>query len=176
MVHGFAKQSGGHMTIYSEVGHGSTFRLYFPRAQRSGTAKDPIGSPGDERIGGEETILVVEDEAAVRESATALLRKLGYTVLEAGNGQEAIAIADGGAAIDLLFTDMIMPGGMTGRALAQELGKRRPGMRVLYCSGYTDSAIAHQGRLDEGVVLLQKPYKRRDLARKVRKVLDEPVR
>jgi CheY-like chemotaxis protein len=175
MVHGFAKQSGGHMTIYSEVGRGSTFRLYFPRVQRSEVAKDPIGLPDDERVGGRETILVVEDEAAVRESATALLRKLGYAVLEAGNGQEAIAIADGGAAIDLLFTDMIMPGGMTGKALALQLGRRHPGMRILYCSGYTDSAIAHQGRLDEGAALLQKPYRRRDLARKVRKVLDEPA-
>ena len=176
MVHGFVKQSGGHMTIYSEVGRGSTFRLYFPRAQQAGAGKNPADLPSRELVGGHETVLVVEDEPAVRESTTTLLKNLGYAVLEARNGPEAIAIADGAATIDLLFTDMIMPGGMTGKALAEELAKRRPGLRVLYCSGYTESAIGHQGRLEEGFSLLQKPYRRRDLARKVREVLDEPAR
>jgi PAS domain S-box-containing protein len=172
MVYGFAKQSGGHLTIYSEVGHGSTFRLYFPRTRQPAMAKKIIPLLSGEPVGGHETILVVEDESAVRQSAIALLRTLGYSILEASGGEEALAIAERGDHIDLLFTDIIMPGGMTGRTLAQEMQKRRRGLRVLYCSGYTANAISHQGRSDENTLLLQKPYKRRDLARMVREVLD----
>ncbi len=170
MVYGFAKQSGGHLTIYSEVGHGSTFRLYFPRSRLPAAARKAGLAATGEAVGGDEVILVVEDEIGVRESATALLSKLGYKILAAGKGEEALALVDRGAHIDLLFTDIVMPGGMTGKALAQEMRKRRPGIRVLYCSGYSANAIAHQG--EERAELLQKPYKRRDLARKVREVLD----
>ena len=119
---------------------------------------------------------MVEDEAAVRESAVATLAGLGYKVLEAGNGRDALALAATGPAIDLLFTDVVMPGGMSGQALVDELRKSRSGLRVLYCSGYTENAILQQGRLNGGIGLLQKPYRRNDLARKVRAILDGPNR
>ena len=172
MVFGFAKQSGGHMTIYSEIGHGSTFRLYFPRSRQAAAARKASPLISGELVGGHETILVVEDESAVRESAIALLKKLGYSILEASAGEEALAIAGRGEHIDLLFTDVIMPGGMTGRTLVQQMRRRYPGLRILYCSGYTANAIAHQNHYDENTILLQKPYKRRELARKVREILD----
>src|SRR5579871_15446 len=172
MVYGFAKQSGGHMNIYSEVGQGTTVRLYFPRARVATAEAVPANTGRDTLPGGHETILVVEDEAAVRESAVATLTGLGYKVLEAGNGRDALALVAGGAGIDLLFTDVVMPGGVSGQALAQELRRSRPGLRVLYCSGYTQNAILQQNRLNGDTGLLQKPYRRHDLARKVRAILD----
>ena len=176
MVYGFAKQSGGHMNIYSEVGVGTTVRLYFPRARAAIADAAPAGAGRDAAPGGNETILVVEDEAAVRELAVATLTGLGYKVLEAANGRDALALTAATPAIDLLFTDVVMPGGMGGQALAEELRKSRPGLRVLYCSGYTENAILQQGRLNGDTGLLQKPYRRHDLARKVRAILDGPSR
>jgi CheY-like chemotaxis protein len=172
MVYGFAKQSGGHMNIYSEVGQGTTVRLYFPRASAATVEAAPASAGRDTVPGGHETILVVEDEAAVREAAVATLTGLGYKILEAASGRDALAIAADGLAIDLLFTDVVMPGGMSGHTLAQELRKSRPGLRVLYCSGYTENAILQQNRLNGDTGLLQKPYRRHDLARKVRAILD----
>jgi PAS domain S-box-containing protein len=176
MVYGFAKQSGGHMNIYSEVGQGTTVRLYFPRARFATAEAAPARAGRDMVPGGRETILVVEDEAAVRESAVATLTGLGYKVLEAANGRDALALAAGGLAIDLLFTDVVMPGSMSGQVLVQELRKTRPGLRVLYCSGYTENAILQQGRLNGDTGLLQKPYRRLDLAQKVRAILDGTTR
>jgi PAS domain S-box-containing protein len=172
MVFGFAKQSGGHMNIYSEVGKGTTIRLYFPRARGTETDMAPMGADRAAIPRGCETVLVVEDEPAVRETAVQILKSLGYTVLEAANGPQALAMMESGPGIDLLFTDVVMPGGIGGQALAEELIKRRPGLRVLYCSGYTENAFLQQGRLGAGEGLLQKPYRRRDLARKVRAILD----
>jgi len=172
MVHGFAKQSGGHMAIYSEVGHGTTVRLYFPQTAVALEKNESAIAGPPEVPRGRETILVVEDNPAVRQTAADMLRSLGYIVLEAGDGSEALAVAKGDRKIDILFTDVIMPGGMTGPTVAKELRAQRPGLRVLYTSGYTENAFVHQGKLDEGVELLQKPYRRQALAQKIRAVLD----
>jgi CheY-like chemotaxis protein len=118
--------------------------------------------------GGTEAILIVEDDPLVRTYVTARLKNLGYQTLEASNAAEAIAIADGGAQFDLLFTDVIMSGSMNGRQLADEMARRRPGIKVLFTSGYTENAIVHHGRLDPGVLLLAKPYRNAELARMVR--------
>jgi CheY-like chemotaxis protein len=169
MVYGFAKQSGGHVKLYSEVGHGTTIKLYLPRADV--VAAESATVVGKE-CGGSETVLVTEDDDMVRSHVALMLRELGYTVIVSSNGPEALAIIDSGVPFDLLLTDVIMPGGMTGRALAEEATKRRPGLKVLYMSGYSENAIVHHGRVDAGVHLLRKPYRRSELALKVRQVLD----
>jgi PAS domain S-box-containing protein len=170
MVYGFVKQSGGHIKLYSEQGYGTTFRLYLPQAeaQPAPIASGP-SNPGIE--GGNETILVVEDDPLVRTYVNAQLQSLGYNTLSAANGAEALAIADSGQAFDLLFTDVIMPGGLNGRQLAAEMSKRRPSLKVLFTSGYAENAIIHHGRLDAGVLLLAKPYRKLDLARMLRTAL-----
>jgi PAS domain S-box-containing protein len=171
MVYGFVKQSGGHIKVYSEEGHGTTFKLYLPRAS---SQAEPIAEELHESAidGGTETILVVEDDALVRGSVTTLLQNLGYKTLSAANAAEALAIADGGAQFDLLFTDVIMPGKMNGRQLAEEMAKQRPSLKVLFTSGYTENAIIHHGRLDPGVLLLAKPYRNVELARMLRSALE----
>jgi len=170
MVYGFVKQSGGHIKIYSEEGHGTTVRLYLPPAVVEDSVPAPLPVPIPS---GHETILVVEDDALVRDFVVAQLRTLGYAPIAAANGLEALACVRSGAAFDLLFTDVIMPGGISGRDLADEIEKLRPGTRVLYTSGYTDNAINHHGRLDEGVLLLSKPYRKSELARLVRVALGD---
>jgi PAS domain S-box-containing protein len=167
MVYGFVKQSGGHIKIYSEQGHGTTIRLYLPPA-RGEVAAAPLAAPIS---GGTEIIFVVEDDALVRNFVIAQLHSLGYSTIAAPDSRAALAEVERGEPFDLLFTDVIMPGGMTGRELADEVTKRRPGTRVLYTSGYTDNAIVHHGRLDEGVLLLTKPYRRSELAQMVRQAL-----
>src|SRR5207237_7117963 len=119
-------------------------------------------------------ILVVEDDRLVREYVLAQLQNLGYSVIAAANGAEALALTDQGARPDLLFTDVIIPGGMNGREVADEAVRRWPSLKVLFTSGYTESAIVHHGRLDPGVLLLAKPYRKTDLARMIRKALDDP--
>jgi CheY-like chemotaxis protein len=173
MVFGFVKQSGGHIKLYSEEGHGSTFKIYLPRAgAEAGEPESPaVKAP---LLAGNETILVVEDDAIVRASVKAQLESLGYKVLLTNNAQEALALIDDGAAFDLLFTDVIMPGPMNGRRLAEAAAKRRGELKVLFTSGYTENAIVHHGRLDQGVLLLPKPYRKSDLARMVRKALAIP--
>ena len=168
MVYGFVKQSGGHIRIYSEEGHGTTIKLYLPPALGVVEAAPP---PATTEARGTETILVVEDDTLVRNFVTAQLQNLGYRTLSAADGPTALAQIKNGEAFDLLFTDIVMPGGMTGRQLAEEAEKLRPGLRVLYTSGYTDDAVAHHGRLDEGVLLLTKPYRRAQLAKMVREAL-----
>jgi signal transduction histidine kinase/CHASE3 domain sensor protein len=168
MVYGFVKQSGGHIKIYSEQGHGTTIRVYLPPARGDADAATPAASSV---AGGHETIMVVEDDALVRNFVVAQLHGLGYKTIDAADSRAAMAHVENGAPFDLLFTDVIMPGGMTGRQLADEITKRRPGMKVLYTSGYTDNAIVHHGRLDEGVLLLTKPYRRTQLAQMVRRAL-----
>jgi PAS domain S-box-containing protein len=170
MVYGFVKQSGGHIKVYSEIGHGTTFKLYLPRAEGFGEqiAAESM-APGIE--GGNETILVVEDDPLVRAYVNAQLQSLGYKTLSAATGAEALAIVDSGAAFDLLFTDVIMPGRLNGRQLATEVMQRCPSLKVLFTSGYTENAIIHHGRLDSGVLLLAKPYRKLDLARMLRVAL-----
>jgi CheY-like chemotaxis protein len=168
MVYGFVKQSGGHIRIYSEVGHGTTIKLYLPPAEGQAESAPAPAAP---LTPGNETIMVVEDDALVRNFVTAQLQSLGYRTLAAADGPAAMAMTENGQPFDLLFTDVIMPGGMTGRQLAEEVAKRRPGMKVLYTSGYTDNAIVHQGRLDPGVLLLTKPYRKSQLANMIRRAL-----
>ena len=171
MVYGFIKQSRGHINVYSELGHGTTVKLYLPQAE--GSESMSIGATHyADALGGTETILLTEDDTMVRQFIRGQLAALGYTVIEAEDGRRALEIIGQRADIDLLCTDVVMPGGMNGRQLADEATRVRPGLKVLYTSGYTENAIVHQGRLDPGVLLLSKPYRRADLARKVREALD----
>ena len=170
MVFGFVKQSGGHVKIYSEEGHGTSVKIYLPRATGlHQTAAEALVSVDIE--GGNETVLVVEDDTLVRRYVMTQIQSLGYTTLEAANASDALRIIDDAAAIDLLFTDVIMPGAMNGRQLVDEALKRRPGLKTLYTSGYTENAIVHHGRLDSGVLLLAKPYRKSELARMIRLAL-----
>jgi signal transduction histidine kinase len=169
MVYGFVKQSGGHVKIYSEPGHGTTVRMYLPRAhQQEDIAVEVETGPV---VGGKETILVVEDDEEVRATVVEMLGELGYRVLKAKDAQSALVIVESGVPIDLLFTDVIMPGPLRSPELARMARERLPKMAVLFTSGYTENAIVHGGRLDEGVELLSKPYTRETLARKIRQVL-----
>jgi PAS domain S-box-containing protein len=165
MVYGFVKQSGGHVKIYSEPGQGTTVKIYLPRTRKAEISRaivEPQSFPGRGEV-----VLVVEDEAAVREAACAMLADLGFTTLQAEGPEAALAILEGEGRIDLLFTDVIMPGPIKTRDFVARAVKLRGGLPVLYTSGYTENAIVHQGRLDDGVALLSKPYGREDLARKV---------
>ncbi|WP_425328733.1 PAS domain S-box protein [Rhodopseudomonas palustris] len=170
MVYGFIKQSGGHITLYSEEGLGTTFRLYLPRATAEAERETPAASEGG-AIGGTETILVVEDDAMVRSYVNAQLKSLGYTALSVGNATAALSICDSDAKFDLLFTDVVMPGPYNGVQLAAEMTKRRPGLKVLFTSGYSENALIHNDRIDSGILLLSKPYRRIDLARMIRLAL-----
>jgi PAS domain S-box-containing protein len=170
MVYGFIKQSGGHIGIYSEVGHGTAVRMYLPRTpDDTPTVSLPVLDDSVPR--GTEVVLLVEDDRLVRHYVAEQLESLGYRVLLAENGAAALPMVQQGDAIDLLLTDVIMPG-MSGRELADAARVLRPGLKVLYCSGYSEDAIIHQGRLDPGVQLLAKPFRRGELARRVREVLD----
>jgi signal transduction histidine kinase/CheY-like chemotaxis protein len=170
MVYGFVKQSNGHIRIYSEEDHGTTVKLYLPQAAGVVDAL-PAKAGISEFERGDESILIVEDDALVREYVVTQIGRLGYDTLAASNGAEALAIINGPERIDLLFTDVIMPGGMNGRQLAIEAQTLRPGLKILYTSGYTENAIVHHGRLDAGVLLLPKPYLSSDLARMIRTAL-----
>jgi signal transduction histidine kinase/FixJ family two-component response regulator len=172
MVFGFVKQSGGHVNIYSEPGEGTTVRIYLPRAiSTSAQAGQRTGSPVD-LPRGSATVLVVEDEAAVREIACAILGDLGYHVLEAPDGEEGLRVFGAHASdVDMLLTDVVLPGKLRGRELAERITAIRPEVKVLFMSGYTENSIVHHGRLDDGVELLGKPFKREQLARKVAEVL-----
>jgi PAS domain S-box-containing protein len=169
MVYGFVKQSAGHIKIYSEEGHGTTIRMYLPPGAATSVASRSASAPAHE--GGSETILVVEDDRLVRDYVLTQLRSLGYVTLEAANAAEALAIVKAGHAFDLLFTDVIMPGALNGRQLADELQKIKPELKVLFTSGYTENAIIHHGRLDTGVLLLAKPYRKSEMAAMIRTAL-----
>jgi CheY-like chemotaxis protein len=172
MIYGFAKQSGGHVKIYSEVDHGTTVRLYLPRQTAAIEVAAPAAAMQHDHPRGGEMILVVEDDADVRAFVVGHLRELGYRVVEAKDGRSALDALEELAPIDLLLTDVIMPGGMTGRQLSSEAMRRRPDLKTLFISGYTEDSIVHQGKLDPGVNFLSKPFRRRDLALKVREALD----
>jgi CheY-like chemotaxis protein len=169
MVYGFVKQSGGHIMIYSEVGEGTTVKLYLPRSLQPEDVMPPAATGPVN--GGTETILVVEDDEDVRETAVAILSDLGYRVLKAKDADSALTVIDSGIEIDLLFTDVVMPGNLRSPELARKALQRLPGLGVLFTSGYTENSIVHGGRLDAGVELLTKPYTREALARRVRHIL-----
>jgi PAS domain S-box-containing protein len=176
MIYGFAKQSGGHLKIYSEVDHGTTIRLYLPR-HAAQAAPAVIGtSTGDlsRNAGGRETILLVEDDPMVRGLVTTHLRELGYRLIEAIDGGVALRVLESPEKIDLMLTDVVLPGALSGRQLADAAIKLRPKLKLLFSSGYTQSSIDHQGKLDPGVQFLPKPFRRAELAAKVREVLDAP--
>jgi CheY-like chemotaxis protein len=171
-VYGIVKQSGGHVWAYSELGHGTTIKAYFPRVEAPRVPEERRALAP--RAGGDETLLVVEDEEVVRRLACRVLRKAGYTVLEAAAGPEALRLCDEHPGpIALMLADVVMPG-MTGRALAERAAGRRPEMRVLFTSGYTENAIVHHGVLDAGVDFIGKPFAPQALLRKVRDLLDRP--
>jgi CheY-like chemotaxis protein len=174
MTYGFIKQSGGDVKIYSEPGIGTALKLYLPIAREHGAESSPAAS-SDLDLRGNETILLVEDEEPVRNYAAAQLASLGYQVIAAADGTSALhRIMDLDGSIDLLFTDIVMPGGMNGRQLAQHVAALYPSLKVLYTSGYNQNAIIQAGRLEAGIALLEKPYHKTDLARKVRELLDNP--
>lgn len=174
MVYGFVRQSGGHVTVYSEPGLGTTIRLYLPQADADGRPAEvsaEAASPAPPRPA---RILVVEDDALVRAYATAQLRALGHEVLEAADAGAALAVLEGRSDIDLLFTDVVLPGPRNGAALAAEARRLRPGLRVLYCSGYPADAVVAGGSVDPDVDLLGKPYRRGELAARVQAALSRP--
>jgi PAS domain S-box-containing protein len=172
MVFGFAKQSGGNIEVHSEEGRGTSFKIFLPKADVE--ASQLPSANNLQSTGGTETILCVEDDGSVRTYVIGQLESLGYKVMGASNAAEALAIADGGAEFDLLFTDIVMPGRMNGKQLAERMRLRRPALRVLFTSGYTDHTIIRDGRIVRDVFFLPKPYRRPQLARMVRRSLDAP--
>jgi len=174
MVYGFVKQSGGHVKIYSEVGHGTTVKMYLPRStQQEDLEVSSFDGPVE---GGPETILVAEDDEGVRTTVVEMLQELGYRVLKAPDATAALTIIESGIHIDMLFTDVVMPGPLKSSEMARKAKERLPGLAVLFTSGYTENSIVHGGRLDAGVQLLSKPYTREALARKIRQVLEAEKR
>jgi len=171
MVWGFVRQSKGQALIYSEVGEGTTVKLYFPAA-KTAQARTITPTTNDSLKGGTERILVVEDDKLLREQVAGQLADLGYQVKQAASADEALKLMNDELTVDLLFTDVVMPGGMNGKQLADAAKSLQPGLRVLFTSGYAEDAIVHQGRLDPGVDLLGKPYRRAELMSKIREVLD----
>jgi len=174
MVYGFIKQSGGHIRVYSERGHGTTVKIYLPRFYGPLPDNDTgTVSRATPVCGGDETVLVCEDDDKVRAYTVDVLKELGYRVMEADNGAAALqALEMASEPIDLLFTDVILPGGMTGADIAQQARAQQPGLRILFATGYARNAIIHHGRLDPGVELLTKPFTYAELAAKVRDMLD----
>jgi len=169
MIYGFAKQSGGHLKIYSEMGHGTTVKLYLPRGRGKGPGEEKSAiTPGKAR-GGDETILIAEDNAELLHAAAKQLAKLGYRILEAANGEAALAILQQTKGIDLLFSDIVMTGRMTGRDLAREARKLLPNLKILLTTGYAEKAAAGSG---DDWPILRKPYRRQELALRLRSVLD----
>jgi len=172
MVYGFAKQSGGHVRIYSEAGRGTTVKIYLPR--HFGSTEEEVVVTQAQSLNptmGGETVLVVEDEEGVRRMSCEALKDLGYRVYEASSGEEALKVYDAVGTVDVVFTDIVMSG-MTGREMADLLRQKTPGLKVLYTTGYTRNAVVHNGVLDHGVALLTKPFTIEDLALKLRAVLE----
>jgi CheY-like chemotaxis protein len=170
MVYGFAKQSRGHVKIYSEVGHGTRVMVYLPRAAAA-KSEEPA-PPTRAHPVGRETILVVEDNSAVRKVAVRILQGLGYQVREAADGPSALTILQAPGGVDLLFTDLIMPKGMSGQELLTRARALRPDLKALFTSGYSERFIKDKGATQEGVALLSKPYRSQSLAEAVRAALD----
>jgi CheY-like chemotaxis protein len=173
MAYGFMKQTGGHIKLYSEPDHGTTVKLYLPRSMEDEALR--VETPSDPVAGGTETILVVEDDANVRATAVDMLTGLGYHVLKATDAQSALSVLESGVHVDLLFSDVVMPGPLRSVDLARRARDMLPALEVLFTSGYTENAIVHGGRLDAGVALIGKPYRRDALARKVRSMFRSRV-
>ncbi|MEC9345705.1 MAG: ATP-binding protein [Pseudomonadota bacterium] len=171
MVHGFVKQSGGHVKIYSEPGSGTTVKLYLPRSHAAGPGNSVEATP-EVPLGRGETVLVVEDDADVRDLVVASLEFLNYHAVVVQDGPAALEVLRGDLAVDVLFTDVVLPGGMNGREVARRARELRPGLPLLFTSGYTENAIIHQGRVDPDVLLLPKPWRRDELARRLRDALE----
>ena len=172
MVYGFMKQSGGHVRIYSEVGRGTTVRMYLPVDMGDARVEAVPSVPAAKDLGGRETVLVVEDQADVREVAVALLEDLGYAVFEATDGQQALGVLSERPEVDLLFTDIVMPGGMDGTDLAKKARSLRPYLPVVFASGYAEASVLREGELTIAGGIVTKPYRRTDLAAKIRQALD----
>jgi CheY-like chemotaxis protein len=173
-VYGIVKQSGGWIWVYSEPGQGTTFKVYLPRVEEAVAPAAP-SPPPPMSMRGSETVLVVEDDGTIRNLVQKVLKANGYTVLVAASGGDAEPVAgQHEGPIHLLVTDVVLPG-LNGREVARRLTAARPGIRVLYLSGYTDDAIVHHGVLEPGVAFLQKPFALAALSRKVREVLDSPA-
>lgn len=173
-VYGFARQSGGHLRIYSELGEGTTIKLYLPRSHSlTDTALEHKRLPLPS--GGCETVLIVEDHDELRAYSVEVLEEQGYKVLAAVSGPAALRVLGSNPDVDLLFTDVVLPDGMNGRQLAEEAARNSPGLKTLFTTGYTRNAIVHDGRLDPGVALITKPFTAEQLSRKVRQVLDAQV-
>jgi len=168
MAYGFVKQSNGHIRIYSEVGSGTTIKIYLPRSMQPEVELPNLRNAPV--VGGSETILVVEDDLAVQATVVDMLQALGYRVLKANDGQGALTILQSGIPIDMLFTDVVMPGPVRSIEVARQAKEMFPDIEVLFTSGYTQNAIVHGGRLDPGVELISKPYRRDELARKIRQL------
>jgi CheY-like chemotaxis protein len=171
-VYGFVRQSGGHVRIYSEPGEGTTVKIYLPRLADERAAEDTRTRRSTQRRGGEETILLVEDHEDLRAHTSELLRELGYRVIAAPHGPAALQLLDGEPGVDLLLVDLVLPEGMNGHQFASEAARRRPGLKVLFTTGYAQNAIVHNGGLDPGVDLLGKPFTSSALAAKLRQILD----
>jgi nitrogen-specific signal transduction histidine kinase len=171
MVYGFVKQSGGHLKIYSELGHGTSVRLYLPRQYLPADAQETQAFALPQ--GGGELILVVEDDAAVRRLAVRMLTGFGYRTCEAADAGAALTLLEASPPIQLLLTDVMLPHGVTGAKLAAEVKQQRPGTKVMFMSGYTKNVILHRGSIDSGLHFIAKPFPKAELARKVRAALDE---
>jgi CheY-like chemotaxis protein len=175
-IYGYLKQSGGHAKIYSEPGHGTTVKLYFPRYvgthEQAAHGVRPATEPMIPSGRPDQVILVVEDDAAMRSTSVQVLQGLGYTVIDAADGDRALRRLEERPEVALLFTDVVMPG-MSGKELADEAVSRYPGLKLLFTTGYTRNSIVHGGRLDAGVQLLTKPFTVDQLARKVHAVLQD---
>jgi CheY-like chemotaxis protein len=173
MVYGFMKQSGGHIAIYSEVGLGTTVRLYLPAHDPAiAAAASAESAVAGELPRGQETVLVAEDDAFVRAFVVGALEELGYRVIAAKDGHEALALLARDLVADLLFTDIVMPGGMNGWELAEHARRTVPTLKVLFTSGYALETLAARGRIDADTPILNKPFRKIDLARRLREVLD----
>jgi CheY-like chemotaxis protein len=170
-VYGFVRQSAGHVKIYSEPSQGTTVKIYLRRSH--GAEQDATEETAQWAASaiGRERVLVVEDDDALREYSVDILKELGYEVVQAADAPQALKAIDAGA-FDLLFTDVVMPGGMNGRQLADEATRRQPGLKVLFTTGYSRNAIVHHGRLDAGLQMISKPFAYNELAAKIRSVLD----
>jgi CheY-like chemotaxis protein len=171
MVYGFARQSRGHVKIYSEVGHGTTVRLYLPRAGRDKVAAAPMqpAQADPERI--DAVVLVVEDNIDVRKIVCRLLRDLGCSIIEASSGAAALEILQSDRRIDLMFSDVVMPGGMSGAELVQAARRLRPGIKTLLTTGFAEASLRNQAKYADAGEIIAKPYRRQELARKIRSVL-----
>jgi CheY-like chemotaxis protein len=172
-VYGFVRQSHGYVRMYSEVGQGTTVKIYLPRLAAAAQLEPAAAQKGaTPRFADGEVVLVVEDDDALRGHSTSILRELGYSVLEAANGPEALEVIAGQPHIDVLFTDVVLPGGMNGRQVAEAATARLPNLKVLFTTGYTQNAVVHNGQLDPGVDLIAKPFRYAELASKLRQVLE----